>query len=297
MDIRKIEYFLEVAKTLNFSRAAQQLHISHQALSKQIQQLEQELGAKLLERSTTRVSLTPAGEKVREVFVPLVQELYDGYAQVVEYVQNKERLLRVGYFNGLSFGRMVVPVLTALDQTASHLRVELLATDVYKVQKMLEQDNLDLAIFPVFANDTWKNFTCIPLYISPLYIIVSDRHPWYHKEAVTTQDIAQEELLIYQDRTATRSKELLPQIPAAKRTPVYNFDTYMGLLRRGEAFGVVGDTYSRREGNFRLLDLPQPCRGESYVIAAFRQQHPLRRQMEVLKSLRMTQPEPPSGQL
>lgn len=285
VDIRKIEYFLEVAENLNFSRASQQLHISHQALSKQIQQLEQELGAKLLERSTTRVSLTPAGEKVREVFAPMVQALHYGYTEVMEYIQNKDGLLRVGYFNGLSFSRMVAPVISTLEETAPHLRVELLATDVYKVQKLLEQDNLDLAIFPVFSGYHWKNFVCIPLYVSPLYIIVSDRHPWYHKEQITKEDIAQQDLLIYQDRSTIKAQQLLPQIGAAKRIPVYNFDTYMGILRRGEAFGVVGDTYSRREGNYRLFELPEECRGESHIVAAFHHQHPLRRLMGSLKKL------------
>ena len=52
MDIRKIEYFIRLAEILNFSKAAEQLHISHQALSRQMQQLEEELGAKLFERTT-----------------------------------------------------------------------------------------------------------------------------------------------------------------------------------------------------------------------------------------------------
>lgn len=285
VDIRKMEYFLAVAEVLNFSRAAERLHISHQALSKQIQQLEQELGAKLLERSTTRVTLTPAGEKVREVFAPLLQALRYGYTEVLEYIQQKDGLLRVGYFNGLSFTRMVAPVISTLEEATPHLRVELLATDVYKVQKLLEQDNLDLAIFPVFSGYHWKNYTCIPLYVSPLYIIVSDRHPWYDKETVTKEDIAQQTLLIYKDRSSMTDRELMPQIRAGKRLPVYNFDTYMGMLRRGEAFGVVGDTYSRREGNYRLFELPKGCRVQSCIVAAFRQQHPLRRLMGSLKKL------------
>lgn len=285
VDVRKIEYFLEVAETLNYSRAAERLHISHQALSKQIQQLEQELGAKLLERSTTRVTLTPAGEKVREVFTPLLQALRYGYTEVQEYIQQKDGRLRVGYFNGLSFTRMVAPAISCLEEASPHLRVELLATDVHKVQKMLEQDNLDLAIFPVFSGHHWKNFTCIPLYVSPLYIIVSERHPWYHKEEITKEDIAQEQLLIYRDRSPIKAQELMPQVRAAKRLPVDNFDTYMGILRRGEAFGLVGDTYSRREGEYRMFELPKGCRGQSCIVAAYHHQHPLRRLMGSLKKL------------
>lgn len=61
MNFRKIEYFLSVAEYLNFSKAAEAIHISHQALSRQIRVLEEDLGAALFERSTSKVILTEAG--------------------------------------------------------------------------------------------------------------------------------------------------------------------------------------------------------------------------------------------
>ena len=68
MDFRKIEYFLTVAKYLNFSRASEEIHISHQALSKQIRLLEDELGTVLFERSTTKVALTEVGKRLYDSF-------------------------------------------------------------------------------------------------------------------------------------------------------------------------------------------------------------------------------------
>lgn len=62
MELRQLRYFKAVAELLNFSRAAEQLHVAQSALSRQIQVLEHSVGAKLLDRDRSRVSLTDAGK-------------------------------------------------------------------------------------------------------------------------------------------------------------------------------------------------------------------------------------------
>lgn len=66
MEIRVLRYFLETAREGNMSRAAERLHISQPTMSKQIKELETELGAKLFIRSNFSVRLTDAGMLLRK---------------------------------------------------------------------------------------------------------------------------------------------------------------------------------------------------------------------------------------
>ena len=62
MDLRKLRHFVVLAEELNFSRAAEKVHLTQSALSRSIIALEQTLGAHLFDRSNNNVSLTPVGK-------------------------------------------------------------------------------------------------------------------------------------------------------------------------------------------------------------------------------------------
>ena len=75
VELRHLRSFAVLAEELNFTRAAERLHLAQQALSAQIKQLETRLGTQLFERSTRSVALTPAGEALRERVPALLTEL------------------------------------------------------------------------------------------------------------------------------------------------------------------------------------------------------------------------------
>lgn len=97
MELRQIKYFLGVAETLNFSKAAINLNIVQPALSRQIQQLEQDLGLVLFERNNRNVRLTPAGAYLRDEMVKLDKRFKDTLAQARSIQSGHLGTIRIGY--------------------------------------------------------------------------------------------------------------------------------------------------------------------------------------------------------
>src|SRR5690625_3332629 len=97
MELRHIRYFIVLANELNFSRAAEKLHISQPPLSRQIRELEENIGAQLFYRTRRRVQLTDAGK----VFLKKAYQILDQIEQARISTQlssiGKEGELRIGF--------------------------------------------------------------------------------------------------------------------------------------------------------------------------------------------------------
>src|SRR5499425_2936589 len=108
VELRHIRYFLAVAEHLNFTKAAEQLHIAQPPLSRQIRQLEDDLGVVLLVRNKRRVELTKAGHVFLEQARKLIVQA--GHAtEAARHAQKGESgIVRIGLASGL--GGMVSKV-------------------------------------------------------------------------------------------------------------------------------------------------------------------------------------------
>ena len=97
VELRHIRYFLGVAETLNFSRAAQRLHVTQPALSRQIRELEDELGGRLFQRTTTKVSLTEMGHYFRQQAQRLAMQLDIALTGAQQLAKGACGILRIGF--------------------------------------------------------------------------------------------------------------------------------------------------------------------------------------------------------
>lgn len=96
MDIRHLTYFLETARLKSFTRAAESLYVSQPAVSKAIRQLEEELGATLLDRVGRRVEVTDAGRVVMEQAKAITQSFSNLSAQLGDLAELKRGHIRIG---------------------------------------------------------------------------------------------------------------------------------------------------------------------------------------------------------
>ncbi|PYI84078.1 MAG: LysR family transcriptional regulator, partial [Verrucomicrobia bacterium] len=151
MELRHLRYFVAVAQELNFTRAAQTLHVAQPALSRQIRQLEDEVGVRLFERNRRIVSLTEAGR----AFLTEARSVLQQSQQAVRVAQETGHIhagqLNLGYVWGLFHS--VVPAYLArfrreFPRAAAHL-FDLTAT---QQAKALKEGRLD-AGFIGFAHE------------------------------------------------------------------------------------------------------------------------------------------------
>lgn len=115
MDIRQLEYFLGVASELHFSKAAEKLYVAQPALSRQIQQLENELDVVLFERDKRNVKLTPAGEYLQNEASRILSQL--------EYVRLRTQLIHRGEEGDLRIAHPESAVFSVLPTLLSALKL------------------------------------------------------------------------------------------------------------------------------------------------------------------------------
>jgi DNA-binding transcriptional LysR family regulator len=103
MELRQLRYFITVAEVLHFGRAAEALHLSQPALSKQIQALEDSLGVQLLERTKHWVRLTIAGQKFLETAHRILQEVEQGIQATRQIADGEMGRLKIGFTEATLF--------------------------------------------------------------------------------------------------------------------------------------------------------------------------------------------------
>ncbi|MCC6233072.1 MAG: LysR family transcriptional regulator [Verrucomicrobiales bacterium] len=144
VELRHLRYFVCVAETLHFTQAAAQLHVAQPALSRQIRQLEEELGVALLERNRRRVELTPAGR----TFLLEARNVLAQSAQAVRAAQTAAHphrgTLRVGYVWGL-FHTTLPRWVHAFRSGAPEVSVHLFDLSATEQLIELKQGRIDLA--------------------------------------------------------------------------------------------------------------------------------------------------------
>lgn len=106
MELRHLRYFVAVAESRHFGRAAERLHMAQPPLSQAIRQLEADLGAELLTRTTRRVGLTGAGEVFYDDALRILQSVDDTARRVRRIAEGAHGLLRIGLTGSASYRQL-----------------------------------------------------------------------------------------------------------------------------------------------------------------------------------------------
>lgn len=133
MELRHLRYFSVLGSTLNFTRAAEQLHIAQPPLSRQIQQLEDELGVELLDRSSRPLALTRAGAFFYEQSLQILARLQEISLATKRLGDGKRRWIGVGFVPTLLYGALPKVIQKFM---AAHPELDVVLTELTSIQQV-----------------------------------------------------------------------------------------------------------------------------------------------------------------
>ena len=190
MELRQLRYFVAVAEELHFARAAARLLIASPSLSQQIKALERSLSTTLFERSSTGVSLTPAGQQL----LPLARATLDAAAEVVgtaeRISEQRATVLRLGFL-AFTLTATTRRLLTEFGRKVPGVTVQMRQYEWDDPSAGLLSGATDAALVrPPFTGD--DRLQMLELASDPLLAIVAEGHELAADESVSGARLAQE---------------------------------------------------------------------------------------------------------
>ncbi len=244
MSLARLSCFVAVAEELHFGRAAERLHMTQPPLSRQIQQLESELGVQLIERSTRAVTLTPAGA----AFLPdarRILQLAEGAAQTVKRIPAGDLGTVVVGFTAASAHVVLPRLLAAAREKLPDVKLDLreMVTAVQLEGLMTGEVDLGMARPPIRR----LGLVSRPLLHEQLIAALPEAHPMAGlRRQLTLNDLdGQEGVIMYSPVQARYFNELLiSTFTIAGATPRYvqtvtQVHTMLVLVRSGIGIALV----------------------------------------------------------
>jgi DNA-binding transcriptional LysR family regulator len=187
IELRHLRYFVAVAEEASFTAAAQRVHVAQQVLSTQVRQLEDAVGAQLLERSSRGVAVTPAGT----AFLAAARETLAGLDRGVAAARNAARVVSGRLSAGLSLaasGDTRTRLLTAFERAYPQVSLRMLTFDLTEPTCGLLDRSSDVALLrpPVAA----AGIALRQLDSEPRVFVLPAGHPLATREALTLTDVA-----------------------------------------------------------------------------------------------------------
>ncbi len=193
MDFDQLETFIEVSRLSSFSRAAEKRFRTQPAISSQIRSLEEEVGAKLLDRSGGKVSLTASGK----LFLKFSEETLDARKAAVTAIAETERVPRGEIVVGANEGtclHILPEVFAHFKKQYPDVSVSIKRADYSKVLESVIDNSVDFGVVSMPITD--PRLTAVLIHRDELVLIATPKHPLAKLKSVSAADIAQYPLVM-----------------------------------------------------------------------------------------------------
>lgn len=187
LDLRELECFLALAEELHFGRAGERLFVSQSRVSQLLRALERRVGARLVDRTSRRVALTPLGERFLTDLRPAYDALRSAVGDARDAARGVEGVLRVG-FQGVA-GRTVMAAVHAFRERHPGCEIEIAEIPLADPFGPVRRGEVDTAV--VLLPFAEPDLTLGPVFSREQQTLaVSVRHPFASRRRLDAEDLA-----------------------------------------------------------------------------------------------------------
>lgn len=194
MELRVLQYFLAVARENSISGAAEFLHLSQPTLSRQLKELEEELGKQLFIRGNRKITLTEEGMILRkraEEVIELIQKAEDEIAASDDMLAG-DILIGAGETDG---NRFLIKAMNAIQQDHPLVHFHIISGDKAIITEAIDRGSIDFGI--VFGNIDFTKYDSIPIPYEDIWGVLMRRDaPLAEKNMITAEDLMDKPLII-----------------------------------------------------------------------------------------------------
>ncbi len=266
MELRHLRYFVAVAEMENVSRAALKLHVSQPALSRQIRDLEDELGFSLLERTAKSVRLTDAGRAFLDNARALLQNADDAVTKARAVASSEPTELHVGY-SPTPTAEILPKTLRAFQAAMPNVHVKLHDWSNNAILEGMRDGRLQLGlIVPPAKASALPDLRYEELFHERVCVAVAPQHPFARRRAIPLAEVAAEPLIGLTREDYPSYYDLLSIVfSKSKQKPrvIEEYDSFTGIISAVEAgtgVAIGADTLGHSFGNrVKVLHItPEP---------------------------------------
>ncbi|HJQ20928.1 MAG TPA: LysR substrate-binding domain-containing protein [Gemmatimonadaceae bacterium] len=196
MELRHLRYFVAVAEELHFGRAAQRLHIAQPPLSRQIRDLERELGAPLFERVARGVQLTAAGRAFLPQARLTLAQAERAKRTALRAAQGEVGRLRVGFVDAATYSDVLPDVLGFFRMHLPQIGVSLFEMDSAQQEDALREGRIDMGIVQRPPADAERWLALEEVYRDPLVLALPEEHRLAQKPRLAMEDLRDEAFVL-----------------------------------------------------------------------------------------------------
>ncbi|MEU6673761.1 LysR substrate-binding domain-containing protein [Streptomyces sp. NPDC046853] len=271
MQFQQLLYFVAVAETRHFTRAAEQVHVSQPSLSQQVRALEKELGAELFSRARGNIALTDAGEALLPLARRILADADTARIEVQELAQLRRGRIRLGATPSVCTG-LLPEVLRAFHDRHPGIQLLLEESGSHDLVRELARGALDLAVVVLPLPSPSPALTTVELLREDLVVVSSPDARGFGGKPVRVADLQRERLVMFRHGydlreltvAACRAEGFEPEFAVEGG----EMDAVLGFVRAGLGVAVVPRMVAERAGRgLRMTPLARPSLHRTIALA------------------------------